>query len=52
MPGGDADPNIGSAGQLEHVDEMRVETLCVGKQVMLAAVEALKKSVFLYPWQK
>ena len=45
MPSPDAKPNIGSSGQLEQVEEMKVETLCVGEQVMLAAVEALKKSV-------
>ena len=43
LPGEGANPNIGQPGDLEKVDEMRVETLCVGRQVMLSAVEALKK---------
>ena len=38
-----ANPNIGSVGQLEEVEETRVETLCVGESVARQAVEALKK---------
>lgn len=34
---------IGKVGDLEHVEEMRVETLCVGRDVAEKAVEALKK---------
>jgi hypothetical protein len=30
-------------GKLEEVDECRVETLCVGREVVVKAVEALKK---------
>ena len=42
-PGGTANPNIGSVGTLEEVEEARVETLCVGENVTKKAVEALKK---------
>ena len=31
-------------GSLERVDEMRVEILCLGRQTMLQAVEALLKA--------
>ena len=47
LPGDGASPHIGQPGRVENVEEMRVETLCVGREVMLAAVEALKKSVTL-----
>jgi hypothetical protein len=42
-PGHNANPNIGTPGELESVDEMRVETVCIGKDVAIKAVEALKK---------
>lgn len=42
-PGGAANPNIGSVGELEKVEEARVETLCVGIDVVKSVVEALKK---------
>jgi hypothetical protein len=41
-PGDTAHPNIGSVGVLEKVEEVRVETLCVGKDVARKAVEVLK----------
>jgi hypothetical protein len=41
-PGDTSNPNIGSVGVLEKVEEVRVETLCVGKDVSRKAVEALK----------
>ncbi|OAA59323.1 DNA-binding HORMA [Cordyceps fumosorosea ARSEF 2679] len=44
-PGATANPNIGSVGALEHVDEVRVETLCVGEDVARRAVAALKDLV-------
>lgn len=34
---------IGKVGELEDVEEVRVETLCVGRDVTKEAVEALKK---------
>lgn len=44
LPTGDAKPNIGQVGKLEFVDEMKVEVLCVGREIMLKAVEALKRA--------
>jgi hypothetical protein len=35
---------IGAVGQLETVEEMKVEIMCLGRSVMLQAVEALKKA--------
>ena len=43
LPSADANPSVGTRGELEKVEEVRVETLCVGRQVMLGAVEALKR---------
>ena len=43
LPGVGATPNIGEVGKLERVEEMRVEVLCVGRDVMVGAVEALKR---------
>ncbi|KAL1888946.1 hypothetical protein Sste5346_009213 [Sporothrix stenoceras] len=43
-PGNGANPHIGTVGDLEYVEESRVETLCVGKDVARAAVAALKKA--------
>lgn len=42
-PGDAANPNIGKVGELEEVGEVRCETLCVGRDIAKAAVEALKK---------
>jgi len=42
-PGQHANPNIGTVGELENIEEMRVETLCVGRDVAQKAVEALKR---------
>ena len=42
-PGQNANPNIGSVGELESIEEVRVETLCVGKDVAQKAVVALKR---------
>lgn len=43
-PGDEANPNIGKKGKLEEVEEVRVETLCLGRDVAVKAVEALKKA--------
>ncbi|KAL9112172.1 MAG: hypothetical protein Q9227_003549 [Pyrenula ochraceoflavens] len=43
-PGDAANPNIGKVGELEEVQEARVETLCVGEEVARKAVEALKRA--------
>ena len=43
-PGDGANPAIGKVGEVEEVEEVRCEVLCVGKDVVKAAVEALNKS--------
>lgn len=42
-PGSAATPHIGEVGKLENVEEVRCETLCVGRDVVKAAVDALKR---------
>lgn len=42
-PGDAANPHIGKVGNLEEVEEARVETLCVGEDVIKRAVESLKR---------
>jgi hypothetical protein len=42
-PGDAAKPHIGKVGALEEVEEVRVETLCLGEEVARRAVEALKR---------
>jgi hypothetical protein len=42
-PGAAAKPNIGKVGEVEEVQEARVETLCLGEDVVRKAVQALKK---------
>lgn len=44
LPNEGANPNIGAVGTLEQVEEMKVEILCVGRETMLKAVEALLKA--------
>ena len=44
MPSEGAHPNIGAVGELTKVDEMKVEVLCVGGDVMVGAVDALKRA--------
>jgi len=44
-PGDAAKPNMGKVGELEEVQEARVETICLGEDVVRKAVEALKRSV-------
>jgi hypothetical protein len=41
-PGDSANPYIGNVGKLEEVEEVRVETLCIGEAVVKKAVAALK----------
>ncbi|KAL4913020.1 GTP cyclohydrolase 1 type 2/Nif3 [Aspergillus aurantiobrunneus] len=43
-PGDAANPAIGKVGALEKIEELRVETLCVGEEVARRAVEALKRA--------
>lgn len=47
-PGDTANPHLGKVGALEEVQEVRVETLCVGEGVAKQAVEALKMQVRLF----
>ena len=44
LPNEGANPNIGSVGKVETVEEVKVESICVGREVMTKAVEALKKA--------
>jgi hypothetical protein len=41
-PGDTANPNIGSVGVLEEVQEAKVETVCHSEEIAKKAVEALK----------
>jgi hypothetical protein len=41
-PSADSAPHIGNPGQLEQTDEIRVETICVGRKIAENAVKALK----------
>jgi len=43
-PGKGANPHLGKPGELETVQEARVETLCVGEDVARKAVAALKEA--------
>ena len=45
-PGDAAKPHIGKVGELEEIQEARVETLCLGEDVVRKAIEALKVYVF------
>jgi hypothetical protein len=42
-PGETANPNIGEPNKLEMLEEIRFETLCVGRDVVGKVVEALVK---------
>ena len=42
-PNEGAHPNIGKVGELMKLEETRVEVMCVGRDVMLGAVDALKR---------
>ncbi|KAI0176882.1 GTP cyclohydrolase 1 type 2/Nif3 [Pestalotiopsis sp. NC0098] len=43
-PVGEAVPHIGQVGQLERLDELRIETMCASEDVTRKAVEAIKKT--------
>ncbi|KAL4790448.1 GTP cyclohydrolase 1 type 2/Nif3 [Aspergillus filifer] len=43
-PGDAANPAIGKVGELEKTEELKVETLVVGEDVIKNVVEALKKA--------
>lgn len=42
-PGDQAKPHIGKVGELEEVEEARVESICIGEDIARAAVKALKE---------
>ncbi|KAJ5087863.1 NGG1p interacting factor 3 NIF3 [Penicillium angulare] len=44
LPSQDANPAIGSVGTLEHCEEVKAEIMCLGREVMLDAVQALIKA--------
>jgi hypothetical protein len=44
LPNEGARPNIGSVGKVETLEEMKVESICVGRNVVVKAVEELKKA--------
>ncbi|KAF3919796.1 hypothetical protein ABW20_dc0109182 [Dactylellina cionopaga] len=48
-PGEKANPHIGTVGELEKVDEARVETLCIGEELTREVVKALKEA---HPYQE
>ncbi|KAM7187625.1 GTP cyclohydrolase 1 type 2/Nif3 [Naviculisporaceae sp. PSN 640] len=48
-PGASANPHIGKPGEVETVQEARVETLCVGEGVVRAVVKALKE---VHPYEE
>ena len=43
MPHKGAIPNLGEVGKLEKVEEVKVEVLCVGEEVMRGAVRELRR---------
>ncbi|KAL8765732.1 MAG: hypothetical protein Q9209_007297 [Squamulea sp. 1 TL-2023] len=43
IPKSGAKPAVGEVGKVEHTEETKVEVRCVGKEVVVAAVEKLKK---------
>ena len=47
LPSSDAHPSIGKPGELTKLEEVRVEVLCVGREVVVGAVEALRRRVSL-----
>lgn len=44
LPGSGANPAIGAVGEIEYVEEMKVEVMCVGRWIMLDAVKDLVKA--------
>jgi len=48
-PGARANPNIGTRGELEEVKEVKVETICLGRDVVGRAVEELKR---VHPYEE
>ncbi|KAL6714508.1 hypothetical protein ACLMJK_007933 [Lecanora helva] len=44
LPSASAHPSVGKPGELTKLEETRVEVLCVGREVMVGAVEALRRA--------
>lgn len=44
LPNDDATPAVGTVGALERCEELRVEVMCPGREVMLNAVRELVKA--------
>jgi hypothetical protein len=44
LPGDGANPAIGAVGEVEQVEELRVEVMCIGRDLMLNAVEELVRA--------
>ncbi|CAI7596533.1 unnamed protein product [Penicillium bialowiezense] len=44
LPNEGADPAVGTVGALERCEELRIEVMCMGRDVMLSAVDALIKA--------
>ncbi len=42
-PSASANPHTGKAGEVEKVPDIKVEIICVGKQVVHKSIEALKR---------
>ncbi|CAG7926194.1 unnamed protein product [Penicillium olsonii] len=49
LPSAGADPAVGAVGVLERCEELRIEIMCLGRTVMLNAVEAL---VAAHPYEQ
>ncbi|KAF3231942.1 hypothetical protein TWF192_005721 [Orbilia oligospora] len=43
-PGNTANPHIGAVGELEQVEEAKVEVLCIGQEVLETAIQGLKEA--------
>ncbi|KAI4162299.1 MAG: hypothetical protein LQ342_004013 [Letrouitia transgressa] len=44
MPDAGAQPNIGAVGKVQRVEVTKVEVLCVGRDIMVAAVNKMKRA--------
>ncbi|KAJ5964083.1 uncharacterized protein N7479_003959 [Penicillium vulpinum] len=49
LPNEGADPAVGAVGALERCEEVKVEVMCLGRDVMLNAVDAL---VLAHPYEE
>ncbi|KAJ5770542.1 uncharacterized protein N7511_002593 [Penicillium nucicola] len=49
LPNKGADPAVGAVGVVEHCEEVKVEIMCLGRSIMLRAVDAL---VSAHPYEE